>query len=271
MSTDAELLAALRAGDRSALDRLLEAHQAQLYRFGIRMCGNPEDAKDVVQETMIALAKGAQDFEGRSSLSTWLYAVARSFCIKKRRRSRFAPATLESFDDPDGALREVSDDAPPPERAAADRELGVHLEREIDALESSQREVLVLRDVEGLTAPEVAEALGLTIQAVKSRLHRARATLRERMAPYLGDEATPSESCPDIVALFSSHVEGDIGAEVCARMEKHLETCSRCTARCSSLKSVLALCRTSPTHEVPAEVQKEVREAVRMFASERFR
>ncbi len=271
MASDVELLAAIRGGDRTALDQLLEAHQAQLYRFGMRMCGNPDDAKDVVQETMIALARGAEDFEGRSSLSTWLYTVARSFCIKKRRRSRYAPTNFESFDDPEGSIREMTDQAPVPESAMAEKELGGHLKEAIDALEPSQREVLLLRDVEGLTAPEVAEALGLTIQAVKSRLHRARATVRQRVAPFLGEDAVPSASCPDIVALFSAHLEGDIGPDVCAQMEKHLETCPRCSVRCSSLRSVLTLCRTSPTPEVPAAVQTEIRRAVRMFAEERFR
>src|SRR5215470_15526196 len=87
---DDELLAAARAGDAAALEELLERHQAQVYRFGMKMCRDPEDAKDVLQDTLLAMARNVRDFRGASSLSTWLYTIARSFCIKKRRRSKLA-------------------------------------------------------------------------------------------------------------------------------------------------------------------------------------
>src|SRR6187397_3346990 len=85
-------------GDRQALEALLERHQAQVYRFGMKMCRDPEDAADVLQDTLFAMARGVRDFRGASSLSTWLYTIARSFCIKKRRRSKFAPAAERSLD-----------------------------------------------------------------------------------------------------------------------------------------------------------------------------
>src|SRR6187397_2698189 len=78
-------------GDRQALEALLERHQAQVYRFGMKMCRDPEDAKDVLQETLLAMARSVRDFRGASSLSTWLYTIARRFCIKKRRRGELAP------------------------------------------------------------------------------------------------------------------------------------------------------------------------------------
>ena len=96
--SDDSLLAAARAGDRHALEALLERHQAQVYRFGMKMCRDPEDAKDVLQDTLLAMARGVRDFRGASSLSTWLYTIARSFCIKKRRRSKFAPDEERSLD-----------------------------------------------------------------------------------------------------------------------------------------------------------------------------
>src|SRR5512143_3531332 len=88
---DRTLLERARAGDHRALESLLERHQAQVYRFGMKMCRDPEDAKDVLQDTLLAMARGVKDFRGASSVSTWLYTIARSFCIKKRRRSKFAP------------------------------------------------------------------------------------------------------------------------------------------------------------------------------------
>src|SRR5512141_869456 len=172
---DRQLLEAARSGDRAALERLLQAHQHRVFRFGVKMCGEEEDAKDVLQETLIAAARNIRDFRGASSVSTWLYTIARSFCIKKHRTSKFAPDHV-------GSLEEV------PEQARA-------------VLEPMYREVLVLRDVEGLSAAEVGEILGISVEAVKSRLHRARVAVRERVAPALMTEPgpAPAASCQDAV------------------------------------------------------------------------
>src|SRR5690606_30364024 len=89
--SSAALLERARQGDERALEDLLVRHQAQVYRYGLSMCRDPEDAKDVLQDTLLAMARGVREFRGESSLSTWLYTVARSFCIKKRRKSKFAP------------------------------------------------------------------------------------------------------------------------------------------------------------------------------------
>ena len=92
-----DLLARARKGDRDALNALLAHHQSQIYRFGLKMCRDSEDAQDVLQDTLFAMARGVGNFRGASSISTWLYTIARSFCIKKRRRSKFAPALDRSL------------------------------------------------------------------------------------------------------------------------------------------------------------------------------
>src|SRR6266567_6282522 len=88
---DDKLLAEARGGRREALEELLARHQRRIYRFGLKICRDEEDAKDVLQDTLLAVARGIRDFRGQSSVSTWLYTIARSFCIKKRRRGKFAP------------------------------------------------------------------------------------------------------------------------------------------------------------------------------------
>jgi RNA polymerase sigma-70 factor, ECF subfamily len=272
--SDEMLLDGARAGDRRALEKLLARHQRRVYRFGLKMCRDPEDAKDVLQDTLLAVARGVKDFRGASSMSTWLYTIARSFCIKKRRRSKFAPSEEESLDAPPGEeARAVADEARGPEESLAGRQIEAALEEAIGALQPNYREVLVLRDVEGLTAPEVAEVLGITIEAVKSRLHRARVSVRERIAPALGvpgpvAAAPLAAACPDILDLFSRHLEGEISADVCARMEQHLASCEQCRSRCDSLQKTLALCRTAPLPEVPAPVQATVRKALKRFLEE---
>ena len=131
------------------------------------------------------------------ALFTWLYKVARSFCIKKRRKGKFAPRSEMSLEQEAGSeTGQIADPAKNPEEAYSETELGRALERAIAALEPEYREVLLLRDVEGLTAPEVSEVVEVSVAAVKSRLHRARAAVREQMAPFL-DVAEPA---PEAVA-----------------------------------------------------------------------
>jgi len=271
--TDDELLAAARQGDAAALEALLVRYQPHLYRFGLRMCGNVEDAGDVAQESLISMARSLRDFRGDSSVSSWLYTIARRLCIKKRRRSKFAPARVESLDAPGtAAAQRVADPAPSPEQTATNRELAAALARAIDALDPAQREVLVLRDVEGLPAPEAAKVLGISIDAVKSRLHRARVAVRQELAPVLGHppiESPRGATCPDILTLFSQHLEGEIDPSVCATMEAHLAQCSHCRHACESLKRTLAICRQLPTPDVPASVAASVRAAIHAFLDQR--
>jgi RNA polymerase sigma-70 factor, ECF subfamily len=275
-TADTQLLERAREGDRAALEALLARHQPRVYRFGLQMCRDEEDAKDVLQDTLLAVARTVKDFRGASSVSTWLYAIARSFCIKKRRRSRFAPEREESLDarEPGTEALQVADEGRPPDEALAGRQVEAALERAIAGLDPMYREVLVLRDVEGLTAPEVAEVMGLTVEAVKSRLHRARVAVRAAVAPILGvpgeggaapssAAAPPADPCPDVVQLFSRHLEGEISASLCAEMEQHLAACPGCRSRCDSLRRTLALCRAAPLPEVPEKVQAQLRRALR--------
>jgi RNA polymerase sigma-70 factor (ECF subfamily) len=267
--SDEELLTAARTGDRQALGDLLERHQARVYRFGMKMCGQPEDAQDVLQETLLAAARTIPDFRGASSISTWLYTIARSFCIKQRRVGKFEPQHVASLDaEPDQAV-EVADPARGPDEAAAGRQLQARLQEAIGTLEPMYREVLVLRDVEGLSAPEVGEVLGLTVEAVKSRLHRARVAVRERIAPFLGGQEpgapAPEAPCPDVLELFSRKLEGEISGSVCEELEQHIRGCARCAARCDSLRASLTLCRRAGDDKVPPRVEHSVRTALRKF------
>jgi RNA polymerase sigma-70 factor, ECF subfamily len=263
---DQQLLDRARAGQPEALEQLLERHQAQVYRFGMKMCRDPEDAKDVLQDTLLSVARNVRDFRAGSSLSTWLYTIARSFCVKKRRKSKFAPPSSAV---PLETAEHVADSRATADETVASKQVEEALEVAIASLEPMYREVLLLRDVEGLTAPEVARVTGASVQAVKSRLHRARLAVREQIAPLLGIPtnlpAAPG-SCPDVLALFSSHLEGQVSAEVCAEMERHIEACPRCKGTCDSLKRTLSLCRAAlPATPIPAAVQASVKVALQSF------
>jgi RNA polymerase sigma-70 factor (ECF subfamily) len=268
---DLALLEAARRGEPDALDLLIKRYQAQVYRFGMKMCRDPEDAKDVLQDTLLALARGVRDFRGASSMSTWLYSVARSYCIKKHRMPKSAPGLERSLEsDAAHEAARVADRGKLPDEALAERQIEQAVEQAIATLDPMYREVLILRDIEGLSAAEVAEVVGASVDAVKSRLHRARIALRANMAPLLGvpepSTAAASSPCPDVVPLFSQFLEGEIAPDVCANLEKHLEICARCRSTCDSLKQTLALCRTSPA-PVPSDVQESVRSAVRSLVA----
>jgi len=270
--SDQELLTEARAGGRAALERLLERHQRRVFRFGMKMCGEEEDAKDVLQETLIAAARGIRDFRGASSVSTWLYTIARSFCIKRHRSSKFAPGQLESLEDRSREVQGMADASSGPEDAAVGNQVRAALQSAIGALDPMYREVLVLRDVEGLSAPEVAEVLGLSVEAVKSRLHRARVAVRLQLAAVLGTPepalAQAEKPCPDVVELFSRRLEGEISGNVCAELEEHVKACDACRARCDSLRATLSLCSQSG-EEVPPRVVQSVRDALRRFLETR--
>ena len=263
------LLEAARAGDRKAMDALLEKYQAPIYRFGMKMCGDPEDAKDILQETLLAVVRNVRDFRGGSAVSTWLYTIARSFCIKKRRRSKFAPDHEESLEaESDREARSIPDANRAPDEVMHAKQVKRVLEEAIGELDPIYREVLVLRDVEGLSAPKVSEVLGISVEAVKSRLHRARIAVRARVAPVLGIGAEePGPSCPDVVSLLSRHMEGEISSEVCAQMERHLAGCPHCRTACDSLRHTLTLCKATPTPKVPGAVQDSVRRAIQAFVA----
>lgn len=250
---DADLIAAARAGDREALELLLERYEPRIYRFGLRMCGDEESAREVLQETLLAAFRHLPGFRGDAALSTWLYQIARSYCIKERRGHR--PTT--SIDD--ALAAELVDPAPGTDLRAHAREIGVALSRAINALPGEQREALVLRDVEGLSAEEAAKICGVDVGALKSRLHRARMAVRAELASWLDGDTEP---CPDLAQELTAYVGAEIDRAACAKIEEHLATCPRCANACDALKRTVSLCKRIPGDVVPMSVRAAVRTAI---------
>lgn len=247
--SDRSLITAAQAGDRDAIEELLARYEEKIYRFGLRMCGDEESAREVLQETLIAAFRHLAGFRGQAALSTWLFQIARSFCIKERRGVRPTVAL-----EPD-----LADHRPTPEANTHARQIGEALAAAIAELPTEQREVLVLRDVEGLSAEEAAAIVGIEVGALKSRLHRARTALRGKLASVVADAPEP---CPELAQELSAYAASEIDQATCVKLEAHLAGCARCTGACDALKRTVSMCRSLPGDAVPAQVRAAVRGAI---------
>lgn len=183
---DTTLVEAARRGEADALATLVDRYGPRIHNFAWRMCHSADDAKDILQETLLAAMRGLKDFRGEAKLSTWLFRIAANACRKMHRRGKFEPArhlTLEEFLPTEQDINAALGDPPEtPETALRRTDLRQALEVAIAALPTPYRAVLILRDVEGLSTEEAAEALGVTSITVRVRLHRARLFVRQRLA-----------------------------------------------------------------------------------------
>ena len=194
---DRGLVERLQTGDGAALTILMERYSARLYRLAYSITRNARDAEEVVQDVFFSVFRNGHGFEGRAAVGTWLYRVTTNAALNKRRGKRLEVET--SLDEwlptykPDGHREGdrtflLADWSQTPEATLLSRETRAELERALDALPERYRAVLVLRDVEGLSSEETAAALGESVPAVKSCLHRARMVLRERLTRRLAPQ-----------------------------------------------------------------------------------
>ena len=170
----------LRAGEAAAFEELVMTYQHRVFGVALRMLGSAAEAEEVAQEAFVRAHRALGDFRGDAKLSTWLYAITSRLCLNRlasgeRRRARQGEETL---------LR-LADSTPRPDAALERNELEAALGRAIAELPEDRRIVVVLRDLEGLSYEEIAQALDLELGTVRSRLHRARADLRDKLERFL--------------------------------------------------------------------------------------
>ncbi len=176
-----------RPDELPAFDQLYRDHVDLIYRFAQRLCGEPDTAKDVVQDTFLNAYRGFKKFRGDAQVSTWLYTIASRACLRMRRKRKGEPErelSLEEFiPTSEGEFKlQIPMDGLTPEEALQNKELRRALDQAIEKLPPKYRMVLVLRDMEGLSAKEVGTIMGLNERAVKSRLHRARLFVRRELS-----------------------------------------------------------------------------------------
>jgi RNA polymerase sigma-70 factor (ECF subfamily) len=191
-SEDAALLARLRAGDEAAFGELVRREGGRMLAVARRILRSDEDAHDALQDAFLAAFRHLPEFAGEARLATWLHRIAINAALmrlrsRKRRREDALEPLLPQFAE-DGHFRAPQADWRPDGEAALGRKESASLVRAcIDRLPESHRTVLLLRDIEGLDTAQTAAALGLGVDAVKMRLHRARQALRSLLEPHFGD------------------------------------------------------------------------------------
>ena len=161
--------------------QIVEQYSDLVYSVAFRMLRNAEDAEDAVQEAYISAFKALPNFKGQSKLSTWLYRIVVNACLMKIRKDKSRAKYLSEKTFDDAIVYDWKND---PEEAAVNSELRSMLESGLDLLSPDLRAAVVLRDIQGLSTGESAEALNISIASLKSRLHRARITLRQHLEGY---------------------------------------------------------------------------------------
>jgi RNA polymerase sigma-70 factor (ECF subfamily) len=187
ISEELMLVNAARGGDVASFEKLVRKYDRNVFRIANHITQNREDAEDVVQDAFLKAFTNLGQFQGQSKFYTWLVRIAVNEALMRLRRRR--PERMVSLDEDintgeDTIPREVADWSPNPEQLYNQSELREILQKTIQGLPPSFRTVFVLRDVEGLSTEETADALNLSIPAVKSRLLRARLQLRDRLTKY---------------------------------------------------------------------------------------
>ncbi len=186
--TDAELVERAQAGDRAAMQQLMERYQRRVLGVAVGIVKNPDDALEIVQDTFVRVFQNLSSFKGESSFYTWIYRIVVNMAIDYQRRASKRPASefddaLPPSEDPIGdGNTDVGRD---PFEKVRSRELGEKIFAAIDELTPSHRAVILLREIEGLSYEEISEVLDCSMGTVMSRLHYARKKLQARLSEML--------------------------------------------------------------------------------------
>jgi RNA polymerase sigma-70 factor, ECF subfamily len=195
---DEALVRLAQGGDTRAFDELVVRYRDKVYRLALRILRHEEDAAEALQEAFLSAYRGLKNFKVESTFSTWLYRVATNAALMRYRRRREGHVSLEQSQSPngDGEPMAIPDWSAQPLDELLDQETREVMNDSVQRLPEDLRTVFLLRDVEELSNAQVADVLDLTIAAVKSRLHRARKSLREDLDRYFRDKAVRRREPP---------------------------------------------------------------------------
>ncbi len=194
MSTDKALVRAAQEGDQASFRELVTRYEGKVYRLALKMVRDPQDAEDVLQETFISVYRHLDTFRGDSAFATWIFRIATNASLMKLRSAK----PTVSLDEPSDAEeevfpRELADWSGAPDEMLLNGEIRAQMDAALTQLPETLRAVFVLRDVQGLSIEETARVLDISIPNVKTRLHRARFALREKLACYFAERRPRSQ------------------------------------------------------------------------------
>ncbi len=184
--SDEKLVELAQADDERAFEELVGRYETKVYSLSIKMLRNPQDAEDVLQDTFLRAYRGLKSFKGNSTFSTWIYRITANSALMKLRKKQLPTVSIEDADERDAPIN-IPDWAPGPVEQLLNQETREAMQDAIESLPAEFGQVFVLRDVEGLSNADVAEILDLSVAAVKSRLHRARLKVRNRLMHFFND------------------------------------------------------------------------------------
>jgi len=260
VSDELALVQAAKQGDVSAFEDLVRRYDRNVFRIAQHITQNREDAEDVVQDAFLKAYSNLDQFQGQSKFYTWLVRIAVNEALMKLRRRR--PERMVSLDEDvkteeDSVPREVADWSPNPEQLYKQAELKDILTRTVQGLPPSFRTVFVLRDVEGLSTEETADALGLSVPAVKSRLLRAQPVLQETR-----EWRWPKVKCSEFLQELTNYLDGALDDRTKSELEDHLAWCHNCYVVCDTTKKTIEIYRNSELYELPDDLRTRLRSAI---------
>jgi len=181
---DHALIESFKAGSSEAIEKLVERYENRLFRFGLRMCGHQQDAEDIAQETFLSAFRHLDRFRQETPLKNWLFKIAARACFRRRRKKKGEPEreiSIESLKENNGDYV-IPDFSETPDESVIRNELKAVIDGAVRELPSKYRMVFNLRDIEGFSTEETAGIVGISEQLVKTRLHRARLFLRNKIS-----------------------------------------------------------------------------------------
>ncbi len=288
---DLPLLDRVLEGDTRAFDQLVERHESRVYRVAMAITGNHQDAEEAMQDAFLKAHRHLREFQRASKFSTWLTRIAVNEALQICRRRR----TTESLDDPtwtdEGTMpKQVRDWHDDPEKIYSKQQIQDIVARAIQSLPPLFRKALVLRDIESLSAEEAADALGIGVPALKSRLLRARLMMREALAVHFQRPPTLKSrvfearwkiqaalgahvgqvsgkkgdmvaklNCREVLAELSDYLDGEVAPEVKQTLEEHLAKCNQCSLVYNTTRKMLKIVTEAGTFAVPLELSTRLR------------
>jgi RNA polymerase sigma-70 factor, ECF subfamily len=199
---ESALARAMLAGETDAFENFVEHFRSKVFRYSWLMCGSPEDADEVAQETLLKVFQSFDQLREPEHVRSWVFRIARNVCLMQRRKSVFAPTAELPVDEVP-----LADEAEPADERLLQAELRAVIERVVMELPPTYRSVVLLRDLEGLSTEETAQVLDLRIDVVKTRLHRGRAAMRQKLDCYVHNHCLEDQPRPNPSPLTVSERE----------------------------------------------------------------